>query len=560
MIAVMTSVVLSYRYGTGGDVGKRLSRRQFLGSAAAVAIGFGSSGARTGYAQTTPPPEDGRDLVLINGKIHTMDRDSRVVSQVLIRNGRFIAVGNNVSRTGNVRTVNLMGKTVIPGIIDAHNHIVLVGNRPGWHTPLEHVFTIPDAVAALKARSNDVPAGEFITTVGPIAAMQFEERRLPNLTELDAVSRPVFIVAAQGGTRTNTQGKMWFEARGVTVGADGAIAGNQSGNALQMLRKQLLTPDTRKRSALGALQYYASLGITTIRDAGAFHSDDPSTGVANENTYTMHNPFLALHNEGKMPARLRIDFLHQDPPNANPPLPTLSQRLKNSFPFYGDEWLKTGGIGEFTGGGVEGLRAIAKAGWRAEDHALNLAMVTNEIKDRETVNAEIPITNLRWIVSHIPEFPMDLANRAHAMGMGVLVGWGPLRTLPPNAAAGTSLGPPYRMLMNHPIHKGYHSDGGDITVINPWLNFYTIATGKNLAGQQILGEQTLTRQETMWLATAANKWFIWEDDIGSIEPGNRADLAVLDRDYFSVPDDEIKRTRSLLTVVGGKVVHNMGVV
>ena len=93
-----------------------------------------------------------------------------------------------------------------------------------------------------------------------------------------------------------------------------------------------------------------------------------------------------------MPARLRIDFLHQDSPTANPPLPTLSPRLKNSFPFFGDEWIKTGGIGEFTGGGVEGLRAIAKAGWRAEDHALNLAGVTNLIKDRETVNAEIPLS------------------------------------------------------------------------------------------------------------------------------------------------------------------------
>jgi predicted amidohydrolase YtcJ len=545
----------------GKRAAEGLSRRQFLGGAAAAAIGFGTPFAfRTLHAQTSQTAEDGRDLVLINAKIHTMDRDNRVVSQLLIRNGRFAAVGNNVSRAGNVRSVNLQGKTVIPGIIDAHNHIVLVGNRPGWHTPLEHVFTIPDAIAALKARSMEVPPGEFITTVGPIAAMQFEERRLPNLTELDAVNRPVFIIAAQGGTRTNTQGKMWFEARGVMVGADGAIAGNQSGAALLNLRKQLLNPETRKRSAMTALQYYASLGITTHRDGGAFHSDDPSAGVANENTYTMHNPFIALHNEGKMPARLRIDFLHQDPPNANPPLPTLSQRLKNSFPFFGDEWLKTGGIGEFTGGGVDGLRAIAKAGWRAEDHALNLAMVTNEIKDRETVNAEIPITKLRWIVSHIPEFPLDLANRANAMGMGVLVGWGPLRTLPPNAAAGTSLGPPYRMLMNHPIHKGYHSDGGDITVINPWLNLYTITTGKNLTGQQILGEQTLTRQEALWLATAANKWFIEEEDIGSIEGGNRADLAVLDRDCFTVSDEDLKRTKSLLTVVGGKVVHNVGVV
>jgi predicted amidohydrolase YtcJ len=115
------------------------------------------------------------------------------------------------------------------------------------------------------------------------------------------------------------------------------------------------------------------------------------------------------------------------------------------------------------------------------------------------------------------------------------------------------------MLMNHPIHKGYHSDGGDITVINPWLNFYTMTTGKNLAGQQILGEQNLNRQETMWLATAANKWFIWEDDIGSIETGSRADLAVLDRDYFAVSDEDLKRTRSLLTLVGGKAVHNVGV-
>ena len=206
---------------------------------------------------------------------------------------------------------------------------------------------------------------------------------------------------------------------------------------------------------------------------------------------------------------------------------------------------------------MEGLRAIARAGWRGEDHALSLANVQSLIRDRETVNAEIPLNGLRWIISHIPAFPLEMANRANAMGIGVLVGWGPLRGA---GANGASAGPPYRMLMDHPIHKGYHSDGGDITVINPWLNLSTIITGKNLAGQQILGDQTLTRQETLRLATAANKWFIWEDDIGSIEAGNRADLAVLDRDYFTVPDEELRRIRSVLTVVGGKVVHNEGIV
>ena len=75
-------------------------------------------------------------------------------------------------------------------------------------------------------------------------------------------------------------------------------------------------------------------------------------------------------------------------------------------------------------------------------------------------------------------------------------------------------------------------------------------------GQPILGDQTLTRQETLWLATAATKWFIWEHDLGLIDVGNHVDLAILDRDYFTVPDDEIKRLRSVMTIVGGKVVHS----
>ena len=116
----------------------------------------------------------------------------------------------------------------------------------------------------------------------------------------------------------------------MTVAADGAIAGPSLGMALQALRKELLTPETRKRSALDALNYYAKLGITTHRDCGAFHSEEPSGGIANENIFTMHNPFLALRGEGKMPARLRIEFAHpRDSPTANPssanPVTTLEE-------------------------------------------------------------------------------------------------------------------------------------------------------------------------------------------------------------------------------------------
>ena len=532
--------------------GRLLSRRQFLGGSAtvlAMAPWRGMPGALAPPLQTAD--DDGR-LALVNGRIHTMDPNDRIVSRILIGNGRFIAAGDDIEPPAGARVVDLTGRTVIPGIIDAHNHIVLVGNRPGWHTPLEHVRTIPDAIAALAARSRDVPPGEFITTIGPVAARQFREQRLPNLAELDALDRPVYIQAAQGGTRTNTSGRAWLGARGVEVGDDGAIGGQSVGLALETLRRELLTPETRRRTAFGALEYYATLGITTHRDSGAFHADEPAGGIATENTYTMHEPFFALNREKAMPARLRIDFLHQDPPDADPPLPTLSERLRNSFPFFGDDWLKTGGIGEFTGGGLEGLRAIARAGWRGEDHALNVAGARSLIENREIVNAEIPITGLGWILSHIPAFPPELTDRAHALGMGVLVGWGPLRT-------GTDVGPPYRSLVDHPIPVGYHSDGGDITVVNPWLNFYTMTSGRNLSGEPILGDQALTRQETLRLATADNRWFLREDDLGSIEAGNHADLAVLDRDYFAVPDEEIPGIRSVLTLVGGKIVHNDGV-
>ena len=551
-----------------------ISRRKFVvGSAAAgAALGLGGTGAALGARKAPATPRASaaagpKALVLANGRIHTMDGSNRVVEEVRIENGRFVEVGNRVDRR-EANAINLKKRTVIPGIIDAHNHIVLVGNRPGWNTPVEDVFTIPEVIERYVARAADVPPGEFITTIGTIAAQQLAENRLPLLAELDAVPRPVYIQAAQGGTRTNSEGKAWLEARGVTVAADGVIGGGATGSglALQTLRRELLTPETRKRSALDALQYFTKLGITTHKDEGAFHSDGPSTGIASENTFTMHFPFLALHREGKLPARMRIDFLHQDSPTADPPLPTLSQRLKNSFPFFGDDWFRTGGIGEFTGGGLAGLRAIAAAGWRGEDHSLSLANATTLITNRELVhhgdatNPPIPLTNLRWVISHIPGFTVELANRWDSIGGGVLVGWGPTR-------GGTNVGPPYRMLLDHVnpatnrrIPVGWHSDGGDITVISPWLNLYTTITGRNLAGAHILGDQNITRQEALWLATAANKWFIWEDDLGSIEVGNHADLAVLDRDFFTVPDEELKRIQSVLTIVGGRTVYDAGVV
>src|SRR5206468_11100734 len=175
-------------------------------------------------------------------------------------------------------------------------------------------------------------------------------------------------------------------------------AGPQTtGRATLTLRQTLLAFDERKRGASDAVAYGLGLGVTTHLDQGAFQrTNTPSDGAAHEDNYAMHAPFLALHEEGKLSARLRINFLHQD---TTADLPTLTERLKHSFKFFGDDIVRTGGIGEFlaapgpTSPFVEAARLVARAGWRAEVHSLSAADFQQEIAAYETAHAEFPISD-----------------------------------------------------------------------------------------------------------------------------------------------------------------------
>jgi predicted amidohydrolase YtcJ len=120
-------------------------------------------------------------------------------------------------------------------------------------------------------------------------------------------------------------------------------------------------------------------------------------------------------------------------------------------------------------------------------------------------------------------------------------------------------GPPFRMLLDSGIRIGMSSDGMQISPLNPWLGLYYAVTGRNARGELINAGQTLTRAEALRLYTAANGWFLNEESLlGSIEPGKYADVVVLNADYFdaeTVPDEQIREIRSVLTVVGGSIVH-----
>ena len=139
--------------------------------------------------------EGSRDLRLVNGKIHTLDASNSIVSSVTIQNGKIASVGNDGDPSGGpcMQVVNLGGRTAVPGLVDNHNHFLLLGLRPGHDTRLETASSMADVQAAIRARVKTVRPGDWITAMGGWTPAQFTENRLPTLDELNAAapSNPV---------------------------------------------------------------------------------------------------------------------------------------------------------------------------------------------------------------------------------------------------------------------------------------------------------------------------------------------------------------------------------
>jgi predicted amidohydrolase YtcJ len=534
---------------------------------------------------------DGNEsLRLVNGRIHTMDSRNSVVSEVLIRGGRFAGVGRDGMNDGDrcTRTINLRGRTAVPGIIDNHNHVVLLGLRPGHDTRIENARSIAEVLGTLAYRTREVPEGEWLTALGGFNVSQFTPPpaapRMPTLQELDTVTpkHPVMIMQGfNGPTVTNSLGKVFFESKGLTVNADGSIpSGGQSVRALNALRG-LQTFAEQKRGLGYAMSYAAEVGVTTHLDQGGFpntgqpNSDNAADALANFDRYRAYDSLRALYQEGALSNRIWVNFLHME---SDPSTPELRARLLNVFNHFGDDMLRVVGIGEFTAGGlfpggdawVNGTRLVAQARWRNENHSLgfNVApgvpdwkfiidgwqQIHNEVSAMP--GTEDGIANLRWVLAHVPFMDNEYLARLKNLGGGISLvgGWRYI------SGTATGNGPPFRMIVDSGIPAGMSSDGMQISPMNPWLGMYYAVTGRNARGDLINAGQQITRREVMRLYTADNGWFLnAEDRIGTIEVGKFGDLVVLSDDYFDsrkVSDEGIKDIYSVLTVVGGKVAHD----
>jgi predicted amidohydrolase YtcJ len=391
--------------------------------------------------------------------------------------------------------------------------------------------------------------------------------------------RPVLLYQNfTGPAVTNSAGKRFFDgvdggppphpnAAKINAAANGFIASGGFGvptpatTALYLLRARQ-TFDDKLRSSRDMMAYSAAMGLTAHSDKVLFPTPGPlhpGQVLSNLDHYRMYDPLLHLHANGETTIRMEFNFLHNQ---SDPQLPELRERLRNQFTFFGDAMVRTGGIGEWAAPlsprdvWFQAQRLVAEAGWRNENAVGSLAELTQVVEGWEAVNAEFGITGDRYIVHHVPVVTKDLLDRLHALGAGVVMRAFSWITGTPVAGGGA----PFRTILDHGIKAGIEGDGAHISTLTPWPHMQYAVTGRNALGQLINDGEQITRQEALRAFTRDNAWFLRADDeLGSIEKGKLADLVVLDRDYFTVPEDAIKRITAVLTVVDGEIVHDTGV-
>ena len=521
----------------------------------------GPAGAQAAAACAT------RDLALVNGRFHTMDAQDSIVSSVLVEAGRFAALDPDPGTFDDCTDViDVEGRTVIPGLIDNHVHYIRIANRPGHDLrALEVTFTVAAALQAIRDKAAAVPAGALITTIGGIRRTQWQEQRFPTLGELDAAApgNPVYLSERGAGPgQTNSAGRDLLRGLGVAVTDSGEIAaGADTALAYDVLAAGLTNED-RKRQMLGVADYALSVGLTTVMDMSG---TVPGVGFIDQtNGYDF---FLELVREGSHKVRTRIYFPGLD---EDADLTQLMGYLDNKWPNYGPEMAKIVGIGEWSVGrslfneqplgeaARLAQRRIAERGWAYHQHLHTPEEIDAHLDVWEELNEEFDLAGMRWTPGHLSFITPELIQRAKAMGLGLGVHG-------QRYHAGGMGGPPWRTVIESGlVAVGAGSDGARINTLNPWCMIYYMVTGRDVSGELINDGQQISRQQAVRLyASPQQGWFTKEDDLlGGIGVARFADLAVLSDDVFdpdAVPVERIRHMTSVLTVVGGEVVYDAGI-
>lgn len=537
-------------------------------------------------------------MILHSGKILTVDDVFSIHEAVAIGGDRIIAVGTNAEikdlAATDTRIIDLGGKTVIPGLIDNHNHVIRATEYWMNEARLDGVNSRKEAVERLRRKSNTLPPGDWLMTLGGWTESQFSDSNADfTLEELDNIApdRPAFIQSTYDHAFVNSA---WFEAMGIPLvdmnaeenlseaslasaavrDSSGKVTGRLEGGMPMILKAIKRFPkvaESRQNEGIRAqLAHLNSLGITAVFDpAGGGLKQESYQRIRDYNAHTgLSVRIFHTLGLGVVPTtRAEADY--------------LIGKIRNARPFQGDSTLDMFSIGESyyapfhrdgrlrvvkaepdaIEAGRDILTAAAKGSWTVQTHIIQPETIETFLDVVEEVNVQHPVRPLRWQITHADMIERSQIDRMRKLGMALQIRSYSVLDAEESVEMREQLGdaalksPSLRMIHDSGIRWGLGTDGTKAAQINPFVTLWWAVTGRELGGRQVIDE-TLSREEALIAHTRSNAYLVFQEaNLGSIQPGFLADLVVLDRDYMSIPLEEIRDLAPVATIVGGQTVY-----
>ncbi|WP_265130100.1 amidohydrolase [Chryseobacterium oranimense] len=536
------------------------------------------------------------DLIVTNGKITTMDDKNPEVQAIAIKDHKILQTGTNAQilklKGSDTKIIDAGGNRVIPGLFDSHLHVIRGGRFYNTELRWDGVKTLKRALEMLKEQAQRTPKGQWVRVIGGWNEYQFEEKRLPTLAEINEATGdvPAFVMYLYGKAWLNKAGLKELRINGDTPNpAQGLIEKDSNGDPTGLLvaepnafilystlaKLPELTEVEKENSTLQYMTELNRLGVTAVMDAGGGFQNFPDDYGTTD----------ALNKQGKITVRLPYYLFAQKKGSE------LSDYTKWTGMVDIDDHGHNGHneIDYHVNGGGENLVSdgadfenflfprpelpatmeknmkevvslLVKKRWPFRIHATYNESITRFLSVIEDVNKETPLNGLVWFIDHAETVSEDNMKRIKALGGGIAVqhrmayqGESFIHRYGKKAALAS---PPVKKMLEMGIPVGLGTDGTRVASYNPWVALYWITTGKTLGGTQVMAkENALDRKTALSLSTFGGYELIKDYEKGKIKKGYFADLTILDRDYFSVNEEEIKDITSKLTIVDGKVVY-----
>jgi hypothetical protein len=532
------------------------------------------------------------DLILLNGRIRTLWPELPACAALACKDGRVVALGDDdaVRALAGPATalLDLGGRTAVPGLNDAHNHMLELGLKLG-KLQVEECRSIAELVERVRAAAERTPPGEWIVGEGWNESL-FAEGRLPGRHDLDAATtrHPVLLKRFFNMDVVNTCAlelagvdRHSADPQGGRIERDaaGAPSGILRAAAKQLCRRLLPEPTLAERIAAleAAGAAYLAVGITSILDPGLYPEE--------------LRAYQAARAAGRLPIRVNLmpswHGFRED--ERREQLDARAAEL-GALSGLGDEWLRLGGLKMAIDGGT-----TSRSAWMfqpflgeqkvhdfnrldpedlreffARGHALGWDIGIHAIGDRAHHEAAAAFAD---VIGAAP--PRDHRHNlihgyfASAQSLDQMVAHGLAVVIQPTFIyyEGDDLfrdvGPelahrykPARTYLDRGIRVVATSDIPSTVHYNPFIGLYSLVTRKSWRGTPIAPQEAISREEALHAYTVAGAWLTREEQIkGPLAPGFLADIAVLDRDYFSCPDEEIKAIKVDITIVGGQIAY-----